>query len=142
MNIRQDLRYALRRLPKNPGFAAVAIVNSSPRYGCGHGNLHRRVRRVAAAAYAHPDRIMALFEVHPKGGRRRLSDPTIRSAESRPSACSPLADLESVGVVVHEPGKMNRLTAKYLLHLTGHGCGLAFAIESLEIEQRIGVPLG
>ena len=72
----QDLSYAIRQLKKNPGFAAVGILTLAVGIGATtaifsvvYGVLLR------ALPYAQPNRIMAVFEIQPKGGWNRLADP-------------------------------------------------------------------
>jgi putative ABC transport system permease protein len=72
----QDLRYALRQLLKNPGFAAVAILTLALGIGVAtaifsvvYGVLLRPL------PYDDPSRIMAVFEITPEGTWNRLADP-------------------------------------------------------------------
>jgi putative ABC transport system permease protein len=72
----QDLRYALRQLRKNPGFTSVAIIT----LGLGIGATTAIFSVVYGVLlqplpYSDPNRIMAIFEVTPKGTLNRLSDP-------------------------------------------------------------------
>jgi putative ABC transport system permease protein len=72
----QDLRYALRQLRKNRGFASVAILTLALGIGATtaifsvvYGVLLRPL------PYSDPNRIMAIFEITPMGTRNRLADP-------------------------------------------------------------------
>jgi putative ABC transport system permease protein len=72
----QNLRFALRQLRKNPGFAAVAILTLALGIGATtaifsvvYGVLLRPL------PYADSGRIVAIFEVTPKGTWNRLADP-------------------------------------------------------------------
>ncbi len=72
----QDLRYALRQLSKNPGFAVVAITTLALGIGATtaifsvvYGVLLRPL------PYSDPGRIMAIFEVSFKGTWNQLADP-------------------------------------------------------------------
>src|ERR1700680_4338536 len=72
----QDLRYALRKLRKSPGFTSVAIITLALGIGATtaifsvvYGVLLRPL------PYSNPNRIMAIFEVTTKGTLNRLADP-------------------------------------------------------------------
>lgn len=72
----QDLRYSLRQLGKNPGFASVAILTLALGIGATtaifsvvYGVLLRPL------PYNDPNRIMAIFEVTNKGTPNRVADP-------------------------------------------------------------------
>jgi putative ABC transport system permease protein len=72
----QDLRYALRKLRKSPGFTSVAIITLALGIGATtaifsvvYGVLLRPL------PYSDPNRIMAIFEVTTKGTLNRLADP-------------------------------------------------------------------
>ena len=75
-NIAQDIRYALRQLHKRLGFTAVAVITlalgigaSTAIFSVVYGVLLRPL------PYSDPSRIMAVFEVTPKGEWNRLADP-------------------------------------------------------------------
>ena len=75
-NIAQDVRYALRQLHKRLGFTAVAVITlalgigaSTAIFSVVYGVLLRPL------PYSDPSRIMAVFEVTPKGEWNRLADP-------------------------------------------------------------------
>lgn len=75
-NIAQDVRYALRQLHKRLGFTAVAVITlalgvgaSTAIFSVVYGVLLRPL------PYSDPNRIMAVFEVTPKGEWNRLADP-------------------------------------------------------------------
>src|SRR6266478_6121965 len=72
----QDLRYALRQLRKSPGFTSVAIITlglgigaTTAIFSVVYGVLLRPL------PYSDPNRIMAIFEVTPRGTLNRLADP-------------------------------------------------------------------
>jgi putative ABC transport system permease protein len=72
----QDLRYALRQLRKNPGFAAVALLTLALGIGATtaifsvvYGILLKPL------PYNDANRIMAVFEISPFGRWNRLADP-------------------------------------------------------------------
>src|SRR6266542_3971457 len=71
-----DCRYGLRQLRKNPGFTAVAILTlgigigaTTAIFSVVYGVLLRPL------PYRDSKRIVAVFEVNPRGGRSRLADP-------------------------------------------------------------------
>src|SRR5437763_16236715 len=75
-NILHDIRYALRQLRKRLGFTAVAVITlglgmgaSTAIFSVVYGVLLKPL------PYHDPDRIMAVFEVNPKGTWSRLADP-------------------------------------------------------------------
>ncbi|MGC2446659.1 MAG: ABC transporter permease, partial [Candidatus Sulfotelmatobacter sp.] len=72
----KDIRYALRQLHKRLGFTAVAVITlalgvgaSTAIFSVVYGVLLRPL------PYSDPNRIMAVFEVTPKGEWNRLADP-------------------------------------------------------------------
>lgn len=72
----QNLRYAVRQLGKNPGFAALTILTLALGIGATtaifsvvYGVLLRPL------PYSDPSRIVAIFEITPKGTWNRLADP-------------------------------------------------------------------
>ncbi|HEV2402051.1 MAG TPA: ABC transporter permease [Candidatus Sulfotelmatobacter sp.] len=75
-NLIHDIRYALRQLHKRLGFTAVAVITlalgigaSTAIFSVVYGVLLRPL------PYNDPSRIMAVFEVTPKGTWNRLADP-------------------------------------------------------------------
>jgi len=57
----QDLRYGLRMVRRNPGFAALAILTLNAGNWREHSDLQRRKRRLASPLpYAQPDRLVAI----------------------------------------------------------------------------------
>src|SRR5580700_9920167 len=76
LNIVSDGRYALRRMRKNPGFTAIALLTLALGIGATtvifsvvYGVLLRPL------PYRDPGRIVAIFEMSSKGKRTRLADP-------------------------------------------------------------------
>jgi predicted permease len=74
--ITQDLRYAQRQLRKTPGFTSVVAITLALGIGATtaifsvvYGVLLRPL------PYSDPNRIMAIFEITPKGTPNRLADP-------------------------------------------------------------------
>src|SRR5580693_3537309 len=72
----QDVRYALRQLRRSPGFTLVAIITlglgigaTTAIFSVVYGVLLRPL------PYRDPSRIMAIFEVTPKGALNRVADP-------------------------------------------------------------------
>ena len=72
----QDVRYGLRTLRKSPGFTVLAVLTLALGIGSAtaifsvvYGVLLRPL------PYADSNRIMAIFEINPKGGRSHLADP-------------------------------------------------------------------
>src|SRR5256885_9781510 len=81
-----DCRYALRQLRRNPALAAVAVLTLALGIGATtaifsvvYGVLLRPL------PYAHPDRLVSVFEINNHGGRQRLGGPEF-SRLSRPNA--------------------------------------------------------
>jgi putative ABC transport system permease protein len=75
-SLAQDLRYALRQMHNRPAFTTVAVVtlalgigSTTAIFSVAYGVLLRPL------PYNEPNRIMAIFEVTPKGTWNRLADP-------------------------------------------------------------------
>lgn len=75
-SLKQDLRYAFRKLRKNPAFTAVSILTLAVAMGAAtaifsvvYGVL------LQPLPYTDPSRIMAIFEVNTQGSWSRLADP-------------------------------------------------------------------
>ena len=75
-NLFQDLRYALRQLRKRLAFTAVAVITLALGI-CASASIFSVVYGVLLRPlpYQEPNRIMAVFEVTPKGTWNRLADP-------------------------------------------------------------------
>jgi len=72
----QDFPYAFRQLRKNPGSTAVALISLALGIGATTG-IFSVVYGVLLRPlpYGDPSRIVAIFEIKPKGGWNRLADP-------------------------------------------------------------------
>ena len=91
-NIAQDVRYALRQLHKRLGFTAVAVITlalgigaSTAIFSVVYGVLLRPL------PYSDPSRIMAVFEVTPKGEWNRLADPNFDDFRDQNSSFQAIA---------------------------------------------------
>ena len=72
----RDLRFALRSLRKNPGFAAIAIITMALGIGATTA-IFTVVNRVLLApmVYPDPDRIVVLMNTSPQGSSSVISIP-------------------------------------------------------------------
>jgi hypothetical protein len=93
---RQDVRYAIRALRKNPAYASVAIATLA--IGIGAGTT---VYSIAGAVllrplpYAEPDRLVRIFETNPlKGWARNIASPASYAGGRSRRLCSPTSPPE------------------------------------------------
>lgn len=107
----QDLRYALRKLGKAPGFTAVAVLTlglgigaTTTLFSVVHGVLLR------ALPYPEPDRIVRVFEVGKNGNRpAQMSDPNFADLAQQNRSFEGLAQFQTMLVSVsggHEPARV------------------------------------
>ncbi len=75
----QDLRYALRTLARNPAYTLAAVLTLALGLGATTAvfSLARGIL-LDALPYAHPDRLIEVYEQNPQGGIRPLSYPTFQ----------------------------------------------------------------
>ncbi len=83
-NVKQDLRYALRTLRKNPGFTAVAVITLAVGIGANtaifsviDGALLRPL------PYPRPDRIVRIWQTDDKGRIGNLADPNFADLQQQ-----------------------------------------------------------
>src|SRR5690349_7275524 len=93
----QDVRYALRQLRKNPGFAAVAIGTlalgigaSTAIFSVVYGVLLRTL------PYHRPDRIVQMWEVTSNGLRVQFADPNFEDMRAQARSFEGMAEMYSV----------------------------------------------
>ena len=99
--IGSDFRYGLRQLTKNPGFAAVAILTlgigigaTTAIFSVVYGVLLRPL------PYRDSNRIVAVFEVNPRGGWSRLADPNFDDFRDRSRSFQAIAKYNNYVVSV------------------------------------------
>ena len=88
----QDIRYGLRQLRRNPGFAAIAIVTLALGIGASAA-IFSVVDAVLLRPlpYPNPQRIVTVWETEAKGNRTRLADPNFLDFRAQNHTLSALA---------------------------------------------------
>jgi putative ABC transport system permease protein len=96
--LRQDLRYGLRTLRKNPGFTCVSLLTLALAIGANtaifslvYGTLLRPL------PYADPDRLIVLNEIHPRIGTISVSYPNFLDWRAQNHVFSGMAVMAGVG---------------------------------------------
>jgi putative ABC transport system permease protein len=111
----QDLRYALRQLRKSPGFTAVAVLTLALGIGATaaifsvvYGVLLRPL------PYADPTRIVAIFEVQPKGAWNRLADPNFDDFRDQSQSFQTIAKYSAYAATVSGGSQPTRSTVAHV----------------------------
>ncbi len=108
----QDLRYAIRQLRKNPGFASVALITLALSLGANLA-IFAVVDSVLLRPlpFPEPDRLVLLYNTYPKMGVNRSPASLTSYYERRGkiAAFSQLASINEASAVVGEPGSSERL---------------------------------
>jgi putative ABC transport system permease protein len=109
----QDLRYSLRTLLKNPGFAVVAVITLALGIGANTA-IFSVVNAVLLRPlpYAEPDRLVMLWGSYPEFGRTSTSLPDFLDWREQSTAFEELAGLTTTNVNLAigdgEPGRASR----------------------------------
>jgi len=113
----QDLRYALRQLRRSPGFTLVAVITlglgigaTTAIFSVVYGVLLRPL------PYSDPNRIMAIFEVTPKGTLNRLADPNFDDFRDQNHSFQKMAKYSAYVSPVSGTAQPSRLTVAHVTH--------------------------
>src|SRR6185437_4801938 len=111
----QDLRYTLRQLRNSPGFSTVAVLTLAIGIGATtaifsvvYGVLLRPL------PYADPSRIVAVFEIQPKGGWNRLADPNFDDFHDQSHSFQAIAKYGSYPAAVSGGSEPTRSTVAHV----------------------------
>ena len=111
----QDLRYTLRQLRNSPGFSTVAVLTLAIGIGATtaifsvvYGVLLRPL------PYADPSRIVAVFEIQPKGGWNRLADPNFDDFRDQSHSFQAIAKYGSYPAAVSGGSEPTRSTVAHV----------------------------
>jgi len=96
-NFLQDLRYGLRLLAKNPGFAAVAVITLALGIGA-NTTIFSVVWR--PMRYRDADRLLVVWETRPDGARSTVSAPTYLDWRDQNTCFEQLAAARSATVAL------------------------------------------
>jgi putative ABC transport system permease protein len=107
--IKQDVRYALRRLFKNPGFTVVAVVTLALGIGA-NAAIFSVVNGVLLKPlpFFEPDRLVALYHVS-EGKRSSMSGPNFTDVRTLNHTMSEAAAIARVRTILTERGEPVRL---------------------------------
>ena len=107
--LRQDLRYAFRRLLKSPGFASVALLTLSLGIGA-NSAIFSVINRVLLEPlpYAEPERLVALYHVS-EGERSAMSGPNFTDLRKLSQTLSDAAAVAGSRVILTGEGDPVRL---------------------------------
>ena len=112
----QDLRFAVRMLVREPGFALAAILTLALGIGA-NSTIFTLVHRILLTplAFPEPGRLVLLFEKSPRGlDRASVSPPDFLDYRSRAASITSLAAYYEDGANLTAPGEPEHLTASFV----------------------------
>jgi putative ABC transport system permease protein len=110
-----DLRYAARRLRRDPGFAAVGVLTLALGIAAGTA-IFSAVNPIlfAALPYPHADRIMAIWERGPAGAREAVMFGTYRELAARSRCFAAMAVWKSWQPAMTGPAQPERFDGQFV----------------------------
>ncbi len=140
----QDLRYALRGLRRDPGFAAVAVGTLALGIGATTA-IFTVVNAILLRPlpYAEPDRIMQVWQVGERGNQGIWSDQNLEDVRSQNRSFVALAEYGNVTATVAGPAEPERVPAALVGSdfLTVMGVRPILGRGPLPEEARQGAPV-
>ncbi|HQR33499.1 MAG TPA: ABC transporter permease [Blastocatellia bacterium] len=126
----QDVRFGMRILRKNPGFSLVAVLTLALGIGANtaifsvvNGVLLRPL------PYAHPDRIVALWQTSKAGDRLPMAWPNYTDLQARQTVFEAMGAAVPVGMILTGVGEPQRFVGKWVT---------SSFFKTLEVQPQLG----